>query len=225
MGKLIVTEASGATREVSLDKERVTIGRHPDNDISLNDKAVSGHHAVVISIMTDSFLEDLDSTNGTLVNGRQVSKHPLSHGDTITIGRNALKYDAGQDVAAAAKEAEDFEKTVVLRPSQMAAMTKPADAAKIPDAKPQMGRLRVTTGPSAGRELELSKALTTIGKPGVQVAAITRRADGYYIVHVGGSGGGKRPSVNGAEIDAQAHKLSNGDTIELAGTEMSFVLS
>ncbi|MDO9451894.1 MAG: FHA domain-containing protein [Stagnimonas sp.] len=218
MGKLIITESSGASRELVLDKERVSIGRHADNDICLNDKAVSGHHAVIITILSDSFLEDLDSTNGTLVNGKQIAKHPLSNGDTVNIGRNSLRYEGDQ------QGGEDFEKTMILRPSQVAAaMGTPA--ASPTENKPLTGRLRVESGSNAGRELELTKALTTIGKPGVQVAAITKRSDGFYIVHVGGSAGGKRPLVNGAEIDQQARKLSANDIIELAGTQMRFLLA
>lgn len=225
MGKLIVTEADGKSREVTLDKERVTVGRHADNDVAFNDKAVSGHHAVVITILADSFLEDLDSTNGTLVNGKQVAKHPLSHGDTITIGRNSLRYESDQD-----GDSEDFEKTMILRPGQVAAAMgaaqapSPAQAALGGMDKPLNGKLRVDSGSNAGKELELTKALTTIGKPGIQVAAITKRADGYYIVHVGGAAGGKRPLVNGTEIDTQARKLNSGDVVELAGTRMSFLL-
>ena len=237
MGKLSVTDSSGKHSEVPLNKERVTIGRHADNDIPLNDKAVSGHHAVVITILQDSFLEDLDSTNGTQVNGKQVAKHPLSHGDVISIGRNQLKYES-----EAGGGEDDFEKTMILKPSQLGAAfeSQVNKAAGAPAAsggsvsaapaghgapsKPLLGKLRVASGPNQGKELELSKALTTIGKPGVQVAAITRRADGYYIVHVGGQGAGSRPLVNGAEIDAQARKLANNDTIELAGTKMTFLL-
>ncbi|MEQ1439559.1 FHA domain-containing protein [Fontimonas sp. SYSU GA230001] len=238
MGKLIVTDSSGQTRDVPLNKERITIGRHPDNDICLNDKAVSGHHAVVITILQDSFLEDLDSTNGTQVNGKQIAKHPLTHGDTIAIGRNTLKYE-GEGAAD-----DDFEKTMILKPGQFGAAfdaqvskaaapaaaaapaVPPAQPAATPaPAKPMLGKLRVTTGPNAGKELELSKALTTIGKPGVQVAAITRRADGYYIVHVGGESGGTKPLVNGVPLDVQARKLNPNDTVELVGTRMTFTLS
>jgi pSer/pThr/pTyr-binding forkhead associated (FHA) protein len=229
MGKLIITDAEGATRDFPLGKERVSIGRHPDNDISLNDKAVSGRHAVVITILRDSFLEDLNSTNGTQVNGKQIAKHPLADGDTISIGRNVLKYYS----EAAAGQDDDFEKTMILRPGQMGAAFESQvnkAAASTPGAeatsgKPLLGRLRVASGPNSGKELELTKALTTIGKPGVQVAAITRRADGYYIVHVGGASGGQHPLVNGQEIDAQARKLSNGDTIDLVGTKMTFLLN
>ena len=231
MAKLIITEAEGGSREFPLSKERVTIGRHPDNDISLNDKAVSGRHAVIITILHDSFLEDLNSTNGTLVNGKQVAKHPLASGDSISIGRNTLKYQS----EAAAGDEDDFEKTMILRPAQVgaafesqvnkAAASAPGSAEPPPGNKPLVGKLRVSSGPNAGRELELTMALTTVGRPGVQVAAITRRADGYYIVHVGGAAGGQRPLVNGSEIDAQARKLNDGDSIELVGTKMSFVLS
>lgn len=233
MSKLIVTDGSGTTKEYPLDKERVTIGRHADNDIPLNDKAVSGHHAVIITILQDSFLEDLDSTNGTNVNGKQVAKHPLSNGDVISIGRNTLKYEG-----EAGGGEDDFEKTMILKPGQFGAAfdsqvskavqapaPMPAPAAPAAAAKPVMGKLRVASGPNAGKELELSKALTTIGKPGVQVAAITRRADGYYIVHVGGSqAGAGKPRVNGAEIDNQARKLNANDRIDLAGTTMTFLL-
>ena len=226
MSKLTVTDANGATKEVPLNKERVTIGRAPDNDIPFpGDKAVSGRHAVVITILQDSFLEDLDSTNGTQVNGKQVAKHPLSNGDVIMIGRNALKYqgDGGG-------EEDDFEKTMIIRPGQMGAafdanVNKAAPAAAAPPPTPMVGKLKVASGPNAGKELVLTKALTTLGRPGDQVAAITRRADGYYIVHVGGQGGGtKRPVVNGKEIDVQAVKLAANDTIELAGTKLNFLL-
>ena len=231
MSKLTVTDANGATKEVPLNKERVTIGRAPDNDIPFpGDKAVSRHHAVVITILQDSFLEDLDSTNGTQVNGKQVAKHPLSNGDVIMIGRNSLKYQG-----EAGGEEDDFEKTMIIRPGQMgaafdanankAATVGGAPAPAAPPPTPMVGKLKVASGPNAGKELVLTKDLTTLGRPGDQVAAITRRADGYYIVHVGGQGGGtKRPVVNGREIDIQAVKLSANDTIELAGTKMNFLM-
>ncbi|MES0874070.1 FHA domain-containing protein [Sinimarinibacterium thermocellulolyticum] len=235
MGKLIVTDSSGKTSEFELTKERVTIGRHADNDIALADKAVSGHHAVVITVLQESFLEDLDSTNGTQVNGKAVTKHPLSHGDVITIGRNTLRYESN------AGAEDDFERTMILKPGQFGAAfdaqvgkavggapssdaPRPPAAAAPAAAKPMLAKLRVASGPNAGKELELSKALTTIGKPGVQVAAVTRRADGYYIVHVGGDTGSQRPLVNGQPIDTQARKLSHNDTVELVGTKMTFLM-
>ncbi|MDD3762079.1 MAG: FHA domain-containing protein [Nevskiales bacterium] len=230
MGKLIVTDSNGHTEEFPLTKERITIGRHADNDITLNDKAVSGHHAVVITILQDSFLEDLDSTNGTQVNDRPIAKHPLSHNDLIVIGRNTLRYEG----EAAADD--DFEQTMILKPGQFGAAfeqkvdqatAQPGETPPTPAAepsKPLLGKLKVISGPNAGKELELSKALTTVGKPGVQVAAITRRADGYYIVNVGSSDGAQKPLLNGQPIDSRARKLNDQDTVELMGTQMTFVV-
>ena len=83
------------------------------------------------------------------------------------------------------------------------------------------GKLQVLSGQFAGRELELVKTLTTLGRPGVQVAAITRRADGYYIVHVE-SGQGDFPQVNGVPIGPQARKLHDNDVVQLAGVKMGF---
>lgn len=211
MGKLILSDSSGQTQEFPLDRERMNIGRHPDNDIVLVDKAVSGHHAAIITILQDSFLEDLDSTNGTQVNGQSLSKHPLSHGDVITIGRNHLRYEGNSGE-------NDYDQTMMMDSGKLnAALGSPAPE------KPRLGRLRVISGPNAGKELELSKALTTVGKPGVQVAAVTRRVDGYYIVHVGGGTAGQ-PQLNGAPLDTQARKLNEGDSVELLGTQMVFVL-
>lgn len=228
MGKLIISDGQGQQREVLLDKERLSIGRHPDNDLTLEDKAVSGRHAAIITILRDSFLEDLNSTNGTVVNGRPITKHPLSHGDEIVLGRHRLRYESD----AAAADEDDFEKTMILKPGQFGAafdaqVDQAADAAKgataAATAKPPLAKLQVASGPNAGKELELVKALTTIGRPGIQVAAITRRSDGYYIVQVGGAGAGRHPQVNGEDVSSKARKLHHLDSIELVGTTMTFL--
>ncbi|NKF22522.1 FHA domain-containing protein [Solimonas marina] len=220
MGTLIVTDGNGQIREFTLEKERTSVGRHPDNDIVLGDKAVSGRHALIITVLGDSFLEDLGSTNGTQVNGRRIDKHPLSHGDIVTIGRNTLHYQSQNPLG------EELEQTLVLRPDPVIrAAPPPAPPPPAAPAKPQLGTLNVVSGPNLGKTLDLAKALTTIGKPGVQVAAITRRADGYYIVHVGGGGETRRALVNGQEITLQARRLNDGDTIELLGTQMRFSLT
>ncbi len=234
MSQLTISFEGRNLGEIPLDKERVTIDRHPDNDIVLkDDRAISGHHAVIITIMNDSFLEDLESTNGTIVNGRRVGKHPLSNGDLIQIGRHNLKYE-GEET----DYDEDFEKTMILKPSEIIAATSSAQqnaapaAAAAPSAgpapaapsRPQMGKVVVASGPNQGKELKLTKALTTLGKPGVQVAAITRRADAFFIVHVSPKGGDNRPKVNDVMISAQAQKLNGGDMIEIAGTSMRFEL-
>lgn len=226
MGKLVITDNTGVTTDFELDAERVTIGRQASNDVVLNDKAVSGRHAAIVTILDDSFLEDLDSTNGTQVNGQPVTKHPLAHGDVITIGRNTVRY-----FSADVPETE-MDKTMVLRPGSVLppSVPRPAPAPRpgidpslITAGKPLLGKLRIATGPNQGKEMELSKALTTLGKPGVQVAAITRRADGYYIVQVD-STGGRKLRINGGDVEPQPRKLGDRDRLELAGTQMEFIV-
>ncbi|MGC2519634.1 MAG: FHA domain-containing protein [Burkholderiales bacterium] len=233
-------------KEIALTKERTTIGRKPHNDIQIDNLAVSGEHAVVVTILQDSFLEDIGSTNGTLVNGQPIKKHFLQNNDIIELGKYKLKYV--NEAAAGQAKAADFEKTMVLRPSAMKsaapAATAPAAApaaagsksvgdttvnqapmgAEPPPAAPKpvtqrSGVLQLLSGANAGKELELTKPLTSLGKPGVQVAVITRRPQGYFITHVEGA---NFPVVNGKTLDVQAHALNDHDVIELAGVKMEF---
>ena len=271
MAKLILSMDGLVLKEISLTKERTTIGRKPHNDIQIDNLAVSGEHAVIVSILNDSFLEDLGSTNGTLVNGQTVKKHFLQNNDVIELGKYKLKYI---NEAPAQVKAADFEKTMILRPGAMRPMAPPpqtaaapaAAATAAPAAAPasaaapaavaakslgdtlvnhgalaaaaatsaapaaapqpapqpvQKGSLQIMTGTSAGRALELTKPLTTLGKPGVQVAVITRRPQGFFITHVEGA---SFPVLNGKTLDAQAHALKDHDIIELAGVKMEFSL-
>jgi hypothetical protein len=247
MAKLILTLDGAFLGEHDLDKDLITIGRRPNNDIHIDNLAVSGSHAVVRTIGSDSFLEDLDSTNGTIVNGKPIKKHILQHGDVIELGKYQLKYVNEATInAAAGGSTADFEKTMIIRPAAMkqAAATPSApaaapasaaaklqgtttlDEALKAEAKPQgeqpVGHIQVLNGPSTGRELVLNKALTTLGKPGVQVAVITKRPHGYFVTHVEGA---SHPIVNGQSIGVQAHELNDHDVIELAGIKMEFFLS
>ena len=229
MAKLIMSLDGSIIREIPLDKERVTIGRKPTNDVQIENLAVSGEHARVVTILNDSFLEDLESTNGTLVNGAPVKKHILQANDVNEIGKYKLKFIAeGPAVPAAPPAADDMEKTMVLRPGAAAARPtgpppvaapRPAAAQPAPAASPAIAAIRLVSGPGAGKELELTKNLTTLGKPGVQVAVITRRPQGYFIAHVEGA---KFPAVNGRTLDAQACQLNDHDVIELSGVKMEF---
>ena len=241
MARLILSLDSQVLAEYNMNKERYTIGRLPDNDVRIDNPAVSGHHALIINILNDSFLEDLNSTNGTYVNGKLIKKHALQHGDVITVGHHQLRFVDNQ---AAENEPDEFEKTMVIQPSaameekvRLAAKAVPeaapvsaaatagdkvaAAAAKNGAVAPPKAKLQVLSGAFAGRELALVKALTTLGRPGVQVAAITRRADGYYIVHVDGVGD-HVPLINGAAIGPQARRLNDNDVITLAGVKMGF---
>jgi len=298
MARLILSLDSQVLAEYNMSKERYTIGRLPDNDVRIDNPAVSGHHSLIINILNDSFLEDLNSTNGTYVNGKLIKKHALQHGDVITVGHHQLRFS---DQQTHQTEQDEFEKTMVIPASQQdaeqlakaeqaaavaAAAETPAaqpaapaaaaarvdvsvempqkappppptpapapvvetvaenqataaatpeppahvataagvDPSNAPSALP-FAKLQVLSGAFAGRELELTKALTTLGRPGVQVAAITRRAEGYYVVHVESGEEGDYPLVNGQPIGAQARKLTDNDVLQLAGVKMGFFAS
>jgi pSer/pThr/pTyr-binding forkhead associated (FHA) protein len=231
MARLILSLDGTVMAEYNMNKERYTIGRLPDNDIRIDNPAVSGHHSLIINILNDSFLEDLNSTNGTYVNGKLIKKHALQHGDVITAGHHQLRFVEDDEA-----QQDEFEKTMVIQPSARpverirAAVAETAPAAATGSRRTlgngtpaiKKAKLQVLSGAFAGRELELTKALTTLGRPGVQVAAITRRSEGYFIVHVDSEGDDNFPLVNGAKIGAQARKLSDNDVIQLAGVKMGF---
>ena len=277
--KLILSLDSTLIQEYPLSKERMTIGRKADNDIIINNLAVSSHHAAIVTIGHDSFMEDLDSTNGLSVNGVPVKKHFLQNNDLIEIGKYKLKYLSDH---VSQTSAADFEKTMVLRaPSTKfktfpeksgdtglfqgmktveakaaseggeqtsrvaaapvgtatatmpvapaAAVTPaasaepvapaPAPAAPAQPAAPVPAAIQILNGPNAGKELDIVKGLTTLGKPGVQVAVLTRRPHGYFITHVEGA---SFPAVNGQALGAQPCQLNDHDVIELAGIKMEF---
>lgn len=268
MAKLILSMDGLVLKEIPLSKERTTIGRKPHNDIQIDNLAVSGEHAVIVTILADSFLEDLGSTNGTFVNGKTVKKHFLQSNDVIELGKYKLKYMS--EALPGAAKAADFEKTMVLRPGAMrkppepqphaaagaaqahvgtvpagighaagapaaagapkrhadsqigmaaAPAAAPAPAAPAPAAPVRRAMLQLLSGANAGKALELTKPLTTLGKPGVQVAAIACRPQGFFITHVEGA---NKPAVNGKPIELQAHALNDHDIIELAGVKVEF---
>ena len=268
MGKLVVSLDGVVIKEVQITKEKTSLGRRPYNDIVIDNLAVSGEHAHLQLVGNEVFIEDLNSTNGTYINGKAVKKQLLQHNDTVEIGKYKIKY-IGEEVP-------DFEKTMVLRPgSAQAARPMPAVAALSPQlsghnqpaplsaASPVAGyasaasaaampaqaadaaapgagfgstgfgstnfgslaaqspaSIKVLNGAAAGREVQLTKVVTTVGKPGVQVASITKRPGGYVFAHVEGTA---RPSVNGQAVVSEPVHLKNGDVIELAGTQMQFV--
>jgi pSer/pThr/pTyr-binding forkhead associated (FHA) protein len=281
MARLILSLDGQTLAEYNMTKERYTVGRLPDNDIRIDNPAVSGHHSLIINILNDSFLEDLNSTNGTYVNGKLIKKHALQQGDVVTVGHHQLRY---VDDQTAEETGDEFEKTMVIepsgkaeekvrkvaeaatsaavngrgaadgnagdrpaaqaqaaRPQQAASAEKPQRAAESAEQRPAnttgtqdlepssvpklpLAKLQVLSGTFAGRELELTKALTTLGRPGIQVAAITRRAEGYFIVAVEGGANNVYPLVNGMSIGDQARKLNDNDVVQLAGVKMGFFI-
>jgi hypothetical protein len=215
MGKLVVSLDGVVIKEVQITKDKTTLGRRPYNDIVIDNLAVSGEHAVLQMVGADVFIEDLNSTNGTYINGKAIKKQLLTHNDTVEIGKYKIKYMID--------EGTDYERTLILKPGATAPTSHPAPA---PSNFGGLGGpetaalIKVLNGAAAGREVSLTKVVTTVGKPGVQVASITRRPTGYVFAHVEGA---NRPSVNGNPLVGETVSLRNGDVIELAGTQMQFV--
>ncbi|NMG44961.1 FHA domain-containing protein [Aromatoleum toluvorans] len=232
MPKLILSMDGLVLKEIALDKERVSIGRKPNNDIQIDNLAISGQHALITTILDDAFLEDQNSTNGTYVNGQPVKKCVLHNNDVIELGKYRLKFLAD---AKRRPRGDRFEPSDELRASGAASATAPAagetqmlppDVMASVTAEPafdesQLGIIKVLSGPTAGRELQLAKAVTTLGKPGLQVAVISRRPQGYFITHAEGE---SFPQVNNRPIEAGAHPLRDGDIVEIAGVRMAFSL-
>ena len=222
MGKLVVSLDGVVIKDVQITKDKTTLGRRPYNDIVIDNLAVSGEHAVLQMAGTDVFIEDLNSTNGTYINGKAIKKQQLTHNDTVEIGKYKIKY--------LVEESGDYEKTMVVRPGAGAHSPYNHTSALPNLAMPPAGAasavaaasIKVLSGAAAGRAVTLTKVITTVGKPGVQVASITKRPTGYVLAHVEGA---QRPSINGVPLTTETAPLSNGDLIELAGTQMQFVHS
>ncbi len=221
MPKMIVSIDEVVIKEVQLTKDKTTLGRRPYNDIVIDNLAVSGEHAVLQMSGGDVVLEDLNSTNGTYLNGKAVKKQQLKNGDSIEIGKYKIKF-VGDG------EADNFDRTMIVkaRPLASAPLAAPRSASAPLSGGDSIGMgaftasIKVLSGAASGREVPLTKVVTTIGKPGVAVAAITRRQQGVVVHHVEGAG---NPTLNGSPIKADPISLKNGDLIELAGTQMQFV--
>ena len=223
MGKLVVSLDGVVIKEVQITKDKTTLGRRPYNDIVIDNLAVSGEHAVLQMVGADVFIEDLNSTNGTYINGKAVKKQLLAHNDTVEVGKYKIKFMV--------EDGTDYEKTMIMKPGQMSpgaasgaypSPARPSTFGSMPSASGSIGpaTIRVMNGAAAGREVVLTKVVTTVGKPGVQVASITKRPTGYVLAHVEGSA---RPTVNSTPLVGETVSLKNGDVIELAGTQMQFV--
>lgn len=207
MPKLIVSMDGVVIKEVQLTKDRTTLGRRPYNDIVIDSLALSGEHALLKMTGSDVILEDLDSTNGTYVNGKPIKQHQLSHNDTIEVGKHKIKFLSEPAGAG-------FDKTMIIR----SPVAKPA-----PHPEPiGNAAIKILSGSAAGREVAFVKVVTTIGKPGVAVVSITRRPHGYAVAVVEGV---NRPTLNEKPLAAAPEMLKHGDILELAGTKMQFILT
>jgi pSer/pThr/pTyr-binding forkhead associated (FHA) protein len=222
MPKMIVSIDGVVIKEVQLTKDRTTLGRRPYNDIVIDNLAVSGEHAVMQLSGNEVWLEDLNSTNGTYINGKAVKKQLLQNNDTVEIGKYKIKFIHELPNAG-------FEKTMIIKAGSTGLAPPAVPVAAAPVAPASIGAdamggpnaaIKVLSGAAAGREVPLVKVVTTIGKPGVAVAAITKRPHGFVVAHVEGA---NKPTLNGVPIGAEPVLLKNGDVLELAGTQMQFV--
>jgi len=215
MPRMIVSIDGVVIKEVQLTKERTTLGRRPYNDIVIDNLAVSGEHAVIHMAGHEVEIEDLGSTNGTYVNAKAVKRQELRNGDTVEVGKYKIRFFHEA-------EGQNFEKTMLFKPGMVppiGSASRPASLAPTPAPAPISAVIRVMSGAAAGREVSLQKVVTTIGKPGVAVASITKRHHGFVLAHVEGP---DMPMLNGAAIGASPVPLKHGDMLQLAGTEMQF---
>jgi FHA domain len=217
MAKIIVSLDDNMIKVVPLNKDRMTLGRRPYNDIVVDNLAVSGEHAALQVIGHEYFIEDLNSTNGTFINEQKIKRQILKNGDTIEIGKYAIKYvqDGTNPLSTAMSEADIAIEAANNEPEaekrQLFENTKFAEA---------YVAIKILSGASTGKELPLVKVVTTIGKPGEAVIAITKRPKSYMVAHVEGA---TRPTLNGITFGIDAVPLKNGDLFELAGTAMQFI--
>ncbi len=216
MPKLIVSIDGVVIKEVQLSKDRTTVGRRPYNDVVIDNLAVSGEHAVLQLVGREVHIEDLNSTNGTYINGKAIKKQLLQNNDIVEIGKYKIKFvgdGAGADVD---RTAFRHSTPPISAGAAYSGGGAPTNMAPLVVAA---ATIKLLSGPATGREMALTKVVTTIGKPGEAVAAITRRQGGYVVAHVEGE---SQPTLNGVPFDTDAVALKNGDVLELAGTKIQF---
>ena len=222
MGKLLVSLDGVVIQEVQITKDTTTLGRRPYNDIVIDNLTVSGEHALLHKVGQTVYIEDLNSTNGTYINGKPIRKQQLSPLDAVEIGRYKISYvlnpaDPTSELAAAEADKADPGGP----PSSLTDLFLPPAVTSEPD-RAGGASIKVLSGAAAGRAVVLTKAVTTVGKAGVLVASITKRPDGYVLAHVEGT---QLPCINGVPLQGETAPLSHGDLIELDGTQVQFLRS
>jgi hypothetical protein len=230
MGKLVVSLDGVVIKEVQITKDKTTLGRRPYNDIVIDNLAVSGEHAVLQMVGRTSSSKTSTAPTAPTSTARPSRSSCWQHNDTVEIGKYKIKYLVEDGV--------DYEKTMIMKPGappsavhavgssdrrHVLAHTMPASNSRLRWVG-QFPRQRCDQGAqrcAAGREVMLTKVVTTVGKPGVQVASITKRPGGYVLAHVEGSHAAQRST--GSQLAGDSAQLRNGDVIELAGTQMQFI--
>jgi len=214
MPQLTIIAETGETSSLSLTKNELTIGRRRDNQLCLPHLSVSGYHARIYGDPDCLTLEDLDSTNGTLLNGRRIKQHFLLHSDEIIIGSYQIRYS---ETYTRQRE----------QPAEIDNISsqKPVSPIIDPDLETiisEAAALRISSGTKAGSVLPIEKPVTTVGKSGGEVGAIAKKNTGYYLVPVGTEPTAMRH--NGRALNPQVEiKLVGGDQIEIGGEQLEFI--
>lgn len=227
MAKLVLSSDGSVLYQCFLDKDRVSIGREPHNQVVVDDSAVNGEHAAIFHVGNDHILEDLHSASGTFVNGVRVLRHILQHGDVIEFGALYLRY-----LNPRASSEIDLERTMLVAglyassDDALHERAAPAGEIRAPSARAARirfpsGRVRMMAGSRAGKMIELDRVVALFGKSGDQLAVVTRRPHGYFITHVEGR---RFPRVNRQSVGKDSRMLNNGDVIEVADEKLEFLL-
>ncbi len=218
MAKLIMTLDGAIIREFMIDKDSISVGRKHGNDIQLNDLTVSGRHALITLMGENAYVDDLGSTNGTLLNGGRVAKSILKHGDVIQVGNYQFTFFDDEDA--------EYEPTMFLRAEIEDTQIMESGAAKPTDVKGEpLAGVKILNGPLKTKVLELRKPFNTLGFNGIKMAMIARNPTGYTISAIKNTKlrrSNDTPTINGETIGSEQQILKNKDIIELAGTQMEF---
>jgi pSer/pThr/pTyr-binding forkhead associated (FHA) protein len=235
MPKLLLKFNAAVIKEVAMEKESITIGRKPDNDIVIDNPAISGHHCKLTLEGGGYYVEDLESTNGTFVNEKRIKKSGLHHNDVVGLAKHAVVFLNEAELAAESAPKPASDATMVLTPQKQAELVAASSAAAKPAGGEKAAWLRVLKGAVDAGEYELKGMSTYIGKSDrVQIqikgsglfgsapevaASVHRKPEGYMLVAVTEG----YPVVNGAKV-AGSVVLKEGDMIDCGSTTMIFEL-
>jgi len=230
MAKVLLKFKEAVVKEIPLEQDVITIGRKPDNNIMIDNQAVSGHHAKIIKDGNSFFIEDTQSLNGTYVNGQKIFKSELYNGDAVLVGLHTLEVISDRvrepaDARIATLRGRSMDETMVITPQDQKNLLAATDKSN-PDV---LGGFVMVSGSTDKRDYLLKDRVTTIGKEagaGIRIkgffapkvaALINRRKEGYFI----NPSGGKAMKINGQTVESR-YDLKDGDVVEVAGLKMQF---
>ncbi|MDQ6988358.1 MAG: FHA domain-containing protein [Mariprofundaceae bacterium] len=231
MSKLVLKFKDTVISEIELSQEETSIGRKAENTVHIDNLAVSGRHARILKIGNKVILEDLGSTNGTLVNNKEVTKHIMKHGDIVSVGKHTLTFVSLENGKMPAVEEDDMDKTMIISSAAREALVSKGPASA--SSAMLLGTIQFVSGPMVGKSFDLTASLTSMGKGdnckikvkglmvGKQAAVITRRPTGYHIAYLEGM---SKPKVNGKSVADTPRTLKDGDMIELGDVKMEFYI-